>query len=205
MKCKDIEAEIALITAQRDAFVTKLDALVVQFQNELPSLATPWINREVERRIEDHPDVVEKLGVARLKTLKGKVADLIASLPQVVKKETSDKRTWPHYQAPDTTGYGRNKEEPYFNKSFRTVISQLGAVLDEFGLLSEPKGYVPSWERVGMGMFRYAINPGFECLSTETLNEYSRASKEYRALLDKLAAIQAEHAKTKAKELWDSA
>jgi hypothetical protein len=72
MKSTDIAAEVSSLQPQHDALTKRLDALVQRFQDELPSLAEPWMRREVECRIEDHPDTVEALGVKKLKTLKGK-------------------------------------------------------------------------------------------------------------------------------------
>jgi len=205
MKSTDIAAEVSSLQPQHDALTKRLDAFVQRFQDELPSLAEPWMRREVARRIEDHPETVEALSVEKLKTLKGKVNALMVVLPEIVKQETSDKKNWPHYRTPETTGYGRDKDEPFFNKAFRNVISYLGAILDEFGLLAEPKGYVPSWEKIGPGKFRFAINPGFEVLSTATLNEFDQVYKEYRLLAEKLDNKQKELAKAKAREMWESA
>jgi len=205
MKSTDIAAEVASLQGQRDALKKRLDTLVRRFQDDFPSAAEPWIRREVERCIENHPDSVEALGVERLRALKSKVNTLIASLPEIVKRETSDEKYWPHYRAPETSGYGRDKDEPFFNEAFRNVIGNLGAILDEFGLLTEPKGYVPSWEKTDTDKFRFAINPGLDALSTIDLNEFGQVYKEYRALADKLENKQKELAKAKARELWESA
>ncbi len=217
MKSTSIAKEVEALQIQKSSVEEKLNTLMRRFQFELPSIAATWMRREVERRIEDHPDFLEKPGTAALNALKAKVNDLIASLPEIVKKETSDESDWPHNRAAESLGHERDKNEPFFNKSFRNVISYLGAVLDEFGLLSEFKicvqswetvgngGCIPSWERLGTGRFRYAINPGFEALSTPSVREFSKVYDRYRALSVKLNNKQKELAKTKAREIWEFA
>jgi hypothetical protein len=217
MKSTGIAKEVEALQMQKSPVEQKLDTLIQRFQFELPSIAETWMRREVERRIEDHPDVLEKLGTDKLKALKDTVNDLIASLPEIVKKETSDESDWPHNRAPESSGYERDKNEPFFNESFRNVISYLGVVLDEFGLLSELKVCVPSWERVGTGgciprwerlgpgRFRYTTNPGFEALSTPSVKEFGEVYNRYRALSGKLDNKQKELAKAKARELWEFA
>ena len=205
MKSKELAVEITALERQRATLATQLDVLIHAFQKQLPSIAEPWIRRQVERRIEDHPDRVEELGIEKLKILKNRMNSLISELPEIVKRETSDKQDWPHYRAKDTSGYGQNRNEPFFNKAFRNVISHVGAVLDEFGLLTEPKGYVPSWKKTSNGKFRFAINPGFESLSIQPVEEFIKLEKEYETLVTKLNGKKEELAKAKAKELWESA
>ena len=217
MKSTGIAKEIEALQMQKSPVEQKLNTLIQRFQFELPSIAETWMRREVERRIEDHPDFLEKLGTHKLKALKDKVNDLIASLPEIVKKETSDESDWPHNRAPEFSGYERAKNEPFFNKSFRNVISYLGVVLDEFGLLRNSKsafragkgleleGCIPRWERLGTGRFRYTSNQGFEALSTPSVKEFGEVYNRYRAVLGKLDNKQKELIKAKAQELWEFA
>ena len=95
MNSMEITKEIELLENQRNVITEKLNSLITQFQAALPSAVDPWMRKEVQRRIEDHPDVVEKLGVEKLKVLKSKLNDLINSLPKIVAQETSEKSDWP--------------------------------------------------------------------------------------------------------------
>jgi hypothetical protein len=205
MKSTDIEADVSSLQQQRDTLRDQLNLLLQRFQSELPSAAESWIKREVERRIEDHPDIVAALGIDKLRSLKTKVNALIASLPDIAMKETSNRADWPHYRKPSGSSYGGGVSESFFDKAFRNVISHLGAVLDEFGLLAEPKGHVASWEKAGDGNVRYAINPGFDARSTPVLGEFGQVYKEFRSVEEKLENRQKDLAKAKARELWESA
>ncbi|MHC1623288.1 MAG: hypothetical protein ACXQTR_01705 [Candidatus Methanospirareceae archaeon] len=204
MKSSDIQTEVSSLKQEYDTLRERLNLLVQQFQNEVPSAAESWIKREVERRIEDHPDTVAALGVEKLKSLKSKMNALISSLPDVAKKETSNTAEWPQYQKTNRNDYSRGAES-FFDKTFRGIISHLGALLDEFGFLTEPKGYVASWEKNSYGRIRYAINPGFDHSSVPVLTEFQAVHKEFRVLEEKLENKEKELAKTKAKELWESA
>jgi len=205
MNSIDIDNEIKLLERQRDVIIEMLNSLITQFQVALPTIAEKWICREVERRIEDHPDVVETLGVDKLKVLKTKMNDLITSLPQIAIQETSDKSDWPHNRQPETPGYGQDRNESFFQKSFRRVINHLGGLLDEFGLLTEPKGHISSWERTSNGRIQYAINPGFNTTSIESITLFSKEYTPYAELTKKIENMKKELAKAKARELWESA
>ena len=205
MKSKELAVEIIALEEQRAARIWQLDALIHAFQKRLPSIAEPWIRREVERRIERHPDRVARLGIEKLRILKGKLNLLISELPEIVKEACSDTQDWPHYRAKDTSGYGQYRNEPFFNKAFRNVISHVGAILDEFGLLAEPEGRVPSWKKTPNGKFAYVVNPRFESHSIRPVEEFRELEKEYEALVAKLRGKREELAIAKAKELWDAA
>jgi len=205
MKSTEIEADVLSLRQQRDALRDQLDTLVQRFQGELPLAAESWIRNEVERRIEDHPDTVTALGVEKLKSLKDKMNALVVSLPEIVKKETSNTADWPQHRKKDDDGLSWGKNEPFFAKAFRNVINHLGEVLDEFGLLTEPRGYVASWVKMGPSEIRYAINPGFDPSSTPALGEFAQVYEKFRGVAEALEKGQQELARAKAKELWESA
>ena len=217
MKITSVAKEVEALQMQMSSIEEKLDFLIRCFQVELPSIAETWMRREMERRIGEHPEVLEKLGAEKLKALKSKANDLIASLPEIVKKETSDERDWPHHRETEFSGREFDKNEPFFNRAFRNVISYLGIVLDEFGLLSQLKicvpswervgngGCIPPWERLGNGRFRYAIDPGFEAISPLSVKEFNELYNRYKTLSVKLSNKQKELAKAKAREIWEVA
>ncbi len=197
MKSTEIEMEIATLQQRSDRLKERLDFLIQRFQAELPNAAESWLKEEVKRQIDDCPETVAGLGVERLGSFKAKVDAFVASLPDIAKKETSGAAAWPHHRAPDTYD-GAGKDEPFFTRAFRDVISHLGAILDEFGFLKNQKGV--SWARTPQG-FRYAIDPMFDLSAAPSVNEYERVYKEFRNVAEKLEKKQNELAKAKAKEL----
>jgi hypothetical protein len=202
MKSADIQAEVSLLQKQRDTLTVQLSQLVQRFQTELPSVAEKWIWREVEDRIGGHPDTVAALGVEKLKLLKTKVRELIASLPKIAVEETSNSADWPHYGKYTDIGDGAGMSQ-FFHEAFRKVINHLGPVLDEFGLLQAPEGQGIAWVRLGDARYNYSINPGFD--STPVLSTYEHVYKDFRNVEEKLETKQKELARVKAKELWESA
>jgi hypothetical protein len=122
---------------------------------------------------------------------------LIASLPDLAKQEMADTTQWPQ----NTAGIN----DIYFDDVFRRLISSLGLLLDQFGLLKSPVGRYQSWQQSGSDNFRYAINTGFDQLSIPARDEFRQAYEEFKKLTDALRKKQEELVKTKAQELWDSA
>jgi hypothetical protein len=204
MKSADIEADVSSLELQRDSLRDRLNLLVQQFQNELPSVAESWIRRELESQIEDHQDTVVALGIEKLRSLKGRVNALIASLPDIAKNEMSDTIDWPQYRLRDRESDARGISEFFFRHVFRDVISHFGAVLYEFGLLTEPKDNITSWQEISDGSFR-AIDPRFDARTMPVLDEFQQVYKDFRSVEDKLENKMKQLAKTEAKELWESA
>jgi hypothetical protein len=204
MKSDEISKTIEELDNQKSNLVPRLDNLVEQFRHRLPSIAEPWIKRQLDDTIQRHADRITALGVDKVRALKEKFNRLICQLPEISNEETKNKKDWPHYRTPDSTGYSNGKNEPFFEKSFRSVISYLGSILNEFGLLTEPRGCFPSWQSVAPGKFRYSINFGFEVLSIEPIREYDRLFKEYYTIVEKIDANRKLLTTTKARELWES-
>lgn len=205
MKSEEITRELEQLEKQRQSVATKLDEVVEKFRDELPKLAEPWIRKEMEGRISRYPDVVQKLGKEKLSVLKTKFNKLISELPAIAKNETKDKNDWPHYRKPGTTGYGEGKNEPFFEKAFRNVVSYIGPLLQEHNLLNEPSGYGQSWQHVGGGRVRYAINTGFQDMNVESRKEYYTISRDYDDIIQKMDARKLALSHAKAQELWEAA
>ena len=189
MKSADIEADVSSLELQRDSLRDRLNLLVQQFQNELPSVAESWIRRELESQIEDHQDTVVALGIEKLRSLKGRVNALIASLPDIAKNEMSDTIDWPQYRLRDRESDARGISEFFFRHVFRDVIS---------------KDNITSWQEISDGSFR-AIDPRFDARTMPVLDEFQQVYKDFRSVEDKLENKMKQLAKTEAKELWESA
>lgn len=207
MKSHEISQILAEFENQRFDLVAALDVAFEKFRGFLPGIAETWMRREVERRIAGNPDQVQALGLEKVKILKWKINALIDRLPAIASEETRNRKEWPHYRVPDPADDGKliTNNESYFTKAFKSVISHVAAPLDEFGLLSEPKGYYPSWAKISDAKLRYAINPGFVNQANGPVAEYMGLFKKYESLIVKIEITKAELSKAKARELWESA
>jgi hypothetical protein len=78
------------------------------------------------------------------------------------------------------------------------AISEAGAVLDRFRLLTEPS-------RMEGNKFRYRINPGVGGDDIPAAIEFNRLQKKQTQLAEEVAKKRTELAKAKAAQLWDSA
>jgi hypothetical protein len=208
MKSAEIAAEITAIDENRARLTAQLDSVMVRIQECLPPIAESWIKGELNRQIERHPDQVQSLGVEKLRVLKDRVKALLTSLPEIAKKEImSPKQDWPHCRTSLPQGYS-DYHEPFFFNAFRDIVSHVGPMLDEFGLLKEEtQGSVPSWKRVAPGKLRYSIGfvPPHDVSRIQLVQEYNRTCKEFQRVMAALEAKREELAKTKARELFESA
>lgn len=208
MSSAELAREIADLEQEATTLTTQLDGMISPCRTELVAPATEWIRQHVRRRIEDYADAVQKLGVEKVRTLKGKVEKLVAQLTQVIEEETGP-TTWPHkakVEDPTKTGYeSAGTSEPYFQGVFRSVISRLGAILAEFGLEKGRGGFVDEWKAGKPGQYRYGYNPGFETRNHSNLSAYGLAHVTLLRKQTMLREKRADLEKAKARELWDSA
>lgn len=202
---KGIEAEIQQLEQQLAPVSAQLDAKIQAFASALPTSAAAWMNAETKRRIEENADRVNAAGLESLRQLKSQLTELIATLPELCVKAVASEKDWPHRQPPASPSQSyKSPGESYFASVFRTVISNLGALLDRHGILKEPSGRIGSWEK-SSGGFRYAINPGFDERSFQPLREYNDLRGKCKAQTEALETKRQELAKAKARELWDAA
>jgi hypothetical protein len=210
MRSEQLAQEIAGFERDEAALRTKLDAAVAPVGDYIVRATSAWINYEVQSRITALPGVVQSLGIERLRGLKAKVAALLESIPALVAAELSQKHLWPHATRTKKASSQRY-EEGYFPTVIRNVISKLGGVLDEFGLLVDQKGgSYPAWKQVSPGEFRYGINPGFDLPGRNgekdgALSAYSALLSSYWSVTSEITKRREEYERTKAKEMWESA
>jgi hypothetical protein len=120
MNSQEIQAEIPPLEKRRDALKERLDQLIKQFQDELPTVAEPWIRREVESSVAAHPDAVVALGPAGVKSFKEKVNLVIAGLPALTQEVTSNPGDWPHNRPYSVGDYGRRSDESFLRRPSAT-------------------------------------------------------------------------------------
>jgi hypothetical protein len=209
MKSDELQTVPSDLERKRSSLVSQMGKLYADIQAAMPSEAAAWMDQEVERRITENPDHVESLGVKKLAELKSNLAKLKQRLPQLVASEFKDKNRWLHHaEAGSETVPQRNREriEPHPHEAFRNVISTLGALLDEYGLLRKDRGaYYSTWKKEAEGQFRYSINPGYGENSKSGLKQYFELANDYGAITGQIQLTQQKLSEAKAKELWDRA
>ena len=187
MKSEELSKEIEQYQQKAGSLISHMDGLCIKIRDAMPIAAASWINKEVERQIIEKSDIVQSLGIEKLKELKNRLKNLTEKLPEIVKVEIEDRSKWPHYT--ETLKTTVPVGEPYFNKVFRNVISSLGSILNEFGLIIEVGPFYTSWQRSSNGGYYYAINVGPETMPEE-ISEYNRILMQYKSLGTKIAQSQ---------------
>ena len=204
-KSVDIERELQVLDAQAAAISRDLDGLVPASRAEFVVPAAAWVENAVNRRISVQPDTVQALGAERLRELKKLVADFTDRLPSLIEAETSNEKLWPHRQEFERREGGKASGLAFFDSAYRSVVSGLGAVLEQFGLLERrPPGYA-TWEKTGHGKWRYSQSTGFEAKNFPKVVSYIKALTELDTVNGNRHLKRAELEQAKARELFDSA
>lgn len=187
------------------ALRSQMNNLYHEIQNVMPTTAASWIDGEVQRRITNHHEVIQALGIEKLRELKIKINELKERLPEMVAAAFQDQSEWSHHTKEGKSNQHSRKDEAHLNKVFREAISNLGSILADYNLISEPKGHYPSWNRVSEGKYRYALNPGISGQLDLKMREYNKLLGEYTALKGEIQTTQNLLSEAKAKELWEQA
>lgn len=206
MNSQELSNKLKQEEHKMNSLTLQMDNLYIEIQDAMPHAAASWMNKEVESKIKDNPEVAQSHGIEKLKELKSKLTALIEKLPEIVAAEFQDRSKWTHHvEFVERSSSTSQKGEPHLNLIFRNVISNLGGLLDEYGLIKEPKGHIPTWQRTGQESFRYSINPGMNNLPESKTTEYWNLFNEYKSISQKIKDIQKSINEAKAKELWDKA
>ena len=208
MNSDELKQKLSELEDSKNTFVLELDKLYNSIQEAMSDKAIAWIDQEVERKITENSEQVELMGTKKLSELKSKLNQLKETVPRLVASEFKDQRKWPHHQnikkeanSPSRDHY----EEPHQHAAFRNVISKLGPLLDEFGLLKGDTGIYPTWRRENNNQFRYSISTSYGMDSDPILKKYFELEIEYKKLNDQIESTMKVYSTTKAKELWNKA
>lgn len=170
-----------------------------KIQDAMPDAVASWMNKE-------NPEFVQTLGTERLKELKFKLITLIENLPEIVAEEFLDCGRWPHHVEFIYRSFSTSQQrKSHLNLAFRNVISRLGGLLDEFGMIRVTKGSIQSWKRTDQKSFSYTKDPSPDNLPNAKIKAYWKQFDGYILLIQKKNEICKAIEAAKAKELWDEA
>lgn len=202
MSSKEIEAELAELGKEAAPLLVQLDIYVEEFAAAVPGPAADWIQRETERQIESNADRLASLGKPRLSTLKGELAILIAHIPELARSTVADLESRPHH-CPTVHAGAPSRTSDYFSSAYRTVVSQVGALLARASLLPE-RGRDHTWESSGAGSYRYQISTGFESLQIPSVIAYESLYGQFHELAVQMERKRKALIQARARELWES-
>ncbi len=206
MNSEELSKELEQHEQKISSFKSQMDNLYREIQDAMPNAAASWMNKEVEGIIKENPEFVQTLGIGRLKELKFKLITLIEYLPEIVAEEFLDSGRWPHHTEFQDRSFSTSQQrKSHLNLVFRNIISSLGSLLDEFGLIREQKGSIQSWIRTDAKSFSYAKDPSSDNLPNTKIKAYWNLFDEYTSLIQKKNDICKAIEAAKAKELWDEA
>lgn len=171
----------------------------------LSKFARSWIEAEVRRKIEANAVLISKVGVEKLRELKTDLLMLTKNLAQLAEDAIADERRQLHNEK-----IKRNVEnvshaiKNYLESAFRVLVSNLGALLEKYGLISDPTSSVISWESDDGGVFRYQLKLEVDLQKNSYVLNYEKSLKEQWEMSSELAVKREELIRARAGELWDS-
>jgi len=187
-----------------------MDAILLEIIELFKKFAPHWIESEVKHTITSHPDEFKKLDAEKIKSFKEEVNTLIKNIPEIVNKEMSNIVDFPHNKLIDTKNflpdfYFDKKDKDYFDSKFKSIVSELGAILNKYEMIVYSSKYINNWERTGQGKFKYSYGISLD----DSINSIIRKYYSEEEILFKLEKSNREIAKNikelEAIELWNNA
>lgn len=202
-KSEEIISSIVQMETRLGPERQELDRLYREFSVAMVPYAAKWIDKFTKSIVEDNAQKINAAGIDTVRSLKAEVASLTNGLGEICAKEFGPSSEWPHNKAPRKIGEAPPMESEAKELAiFRRVISNLGAVLANFGLHDGPTKH---WKLVGAGKYQYAFNPGFDAREFPVLAEYEKLKIQHQANMRLLEAARQDLVKAQAQELWDQA
>ena len=204
MDSKELSAKLKEQEEKLPPIIQELDDLYNKIKSEMPKGAEIWIRKTVQEFIEYYSEVTKSLGIEKLKKLKDKLETLITQLPELIQKEFNNKKIWPHYKKEDNTqSYNYAYEEFHAKTVFRNVVSNLGALLNEYGYnLNKPK-HAQLWQTLTDGKFRYGVGIDDKHLPESIIQNYSDKLKSFKLLSEQIEDTKFKLSKATACEMWN--
>jgi hypothetical protein len=182
----------------------EMDKEFNEFKGLMLLSAKSWMEKEVQTKIKTNPDVVQLLGKEKLIDLRSKLNILIEKLPELINREFSNREKWPHnIEWTEKYQIYSKKEITILNDIFGNVISDLGDLLNQFGLLKDPPGFINSWTQSINGKFVYRYSLDFPPQSRK--KAYQDLFIQYTKISTEINNIKEEIEEAKALELWNQA
>ena len=203
MKSQELAKEIQVLEAEFLRLFKQLNELIPPFGAFAAKSAGEWIKAEVESVKINQAEELEKLTDAEFNSFKAKIDELVSGLPEIAQKEVSDSTQWPHAKYAVNSSIINGHEEHFFNKTFRSLISRLGNILHEHGLIKNV-AQQHTWE-VRSGYVRYAMNPGWDKFKDKSMTDYSSIYSEFTATSGRIGQKKRELAQVRTSERWDAA
>jgi hypothetical protein len=206
MNSDELTKKLAELEKNKNSIVLQMDKLYGDIQKIMQEKAPQWIDREIERRITDRSDYFQSMGIDKQKEMKLKVVSLKNTIPQLISSEFENQSKWTHHiEVPINADQYREDraKELHYQLALRNVVSNLGSILSEYGLLVSGSYQSSTWQKVAEGKFLYSIGIDYETHSNPILKNYAELLEKYRELSRQIPNVRKELSEANAKELWN--
>ena len=210
MTLAEMKTELARIVSNQKEQITVLDSLMLEVIAIMKNIAPNWIEGEVKHTITRNPEEFSKLTADKIKNFKEEVNSFISNIPIIVDREMSDKKQWPHYLLLDPEKiipdyYSDRKDNDFFDKKLRGIFSELGSILNKYGLIVNSSKYINDWEQIGQGKFKYLYGLSLDDSATVIFKKYFSENEKFFKIEKSKRDITRKIKEQEAIELWNKA
>lgn len=216
----DLDLQINGILAEQAALANPLSRLRGQFQEELARFAAEWLTARTSETVKSQAEITVRLGQQQVTAMKQDLAQLIASVPDLVEQEFGQPKYWFHLQPAkegqgqcyritddgvlDSTTFGDN-----YGNSSGNLAYGLAIILGNVAPLLKKYGYINGQnereflDREGSRRPQFIANVELSSAAGDALREYGKLVALHRRLSQDLAKVERQKLMAQAEEMWE--
>jgi len=204
MEPEDIERQISTEEEEQERTLKEMDQVILETQPEMVAAATSALDYLTIESIKENPSRALELDVEGLRELRGRVDSLRPRLAELCEVRIGHRGDWPHRRDPPLSDAESKRARGYFSEVFVDLVSPLGSVLDDFGLIADDDLGKRSWKRVrgSSDQWRLFIH-GFLFTDHPMMRKYGDLEEEYKNRVRRIGELRYELQQAKALEAWD--
>ena len=229
METDSFDQQIAGKKAEIEAVFGKMDDVVSELQREVEELALGFYQQMVNSEVRFKPEVVQSLGVERLRELKAELRDLQGRVPGIVREGVGADENWAHrdreYWLDETTDaskaskYTFDDYKVYTGPSraadyrgtdklswpLRRVLGEVGTLLIKYGFTKENEDLWLRQPYPPDSKLTYKGNDYGSAKVGVIVGKYKKLGEELQQLKRDLYKIHRSKISAAAQSLWDEA
>jgi len=204
MKSEIVATELKTLEESRKTLEAELDSKIQQVGNDLASPVAAWMRQRAKRQLDANADKIDSIGAEGVAKLKKGIDAIVPTLPEVCRVALGASKTWPHRNLDRRAQRG---EDSFWDAVFRKSVEPLGPVLEDGGILYEPRADFRSWDRVSDSsrqFHRYNGRNPFNEITLASHREYEQLLERYASVVKAIESKTAELGRAKTQELWEA-
>lgn len=206
----NIQTQIVEAELQVESLKKEMEEIRIEFKENLIPYVVDWYKTFSRDEVSKMPDLVNQLGVEKLKVIKSRVNELIDKVPELVDSYMDNNKLWWHLREEPTTYLENRKISGDIEKEIKYLVAEVAIILSEYGFVVEEKrkdDILWSEFQDGKEVYlkpRYPYIISFPKDLEDVYKKYITRVDRAQITLKRIRDLKEEQKVSEAGDLWDS-